>query len=305
MNNKTRAHIGSFRLRSLPLSVMGIILGMFLALAEGVFRPLPFALAIVTTLCLQILSNIANELGDTIHGTDTPERLGPHYSLQSGGLTIRELRQDVVIFTVLSCVAGLALVWSTFDLLWSRNGLIMIGAGAASVLAALGYTLGRHPYGYMAMGDIMVLIFFGFMSVGGCYFLMTGALPGAVLLPAASCGLFSVGVLNINNIRDMETDRATRITVPLLLGERGAKIYHALLIAAAFVTAGVYCLVVRSPWYTWAFMLLAPLFAGHVRRVFALRGRALDAALPQLAILALVFCLLFGMLQAAGSMFGV
>ena len=295
---KLKAHIRSFRLRTLPLSVAGIILGMFLALGEGIFRPLTFILAIATTLSLQILCNMANELGDTLSGTDTDERVGPQYSLQEGGLTTDELRRDIIAFVIISCLVGTGMIWSAFDLLWSQNGLIMIAVGAVTILAALGYTLGSHPYGYMGFGDIMVLIFFGLMSTGGCYFLMTGSLPGVVLLPATACGLLSVGVLNINNIRDIKTDSVNRITIPIIIGVHRAKIYHAILIGGAFVLSAIYCIAVESPWYSWLYLLLLPPFAAHVKAVFASQGRELDRTLPQLSILTLLFCLVFGVLQA-------
>ena len=291
----SRFYIRSFRLRTLPLSVAGIILGSLLAASDGCFDTAVFVLAVSTTLLLQILSNVANEYGDYIHGTDTAQRAGMRYSLSDGGLSLSDFRRMIVVLTVLGCISGLALLLTAMDVLFSRNGVVMLALGAAAVLAALGYTLVRHPYGYVGLGDLFVLLFFGFASTCGPYFLMCGRLDAAVFLPAAGCGLLAVGVLNVNNIRDIETDRATRRTVPIMLGERNAKIYHALLLAAAFAAFSAYRIIRSVGPQGWLFWITAPLFALHVCKLARRSGRQLDALLPELSILTLTLCILYGL----------
>lgn len=295
--NKIRYYISSFRLRTLPLSMSGIILGSVLAASDGCFDFAIFVLTVLTALFLQILANIANEYGDYVSGVDTPEHQRMSYPLVSGTLSASDFKVMIAVFVSLSCLSGLALVWAAFDAIYSRNGLIMIILGAAAVIAALRYTLGRHPYGYIGLGDLFVLLFFGLLSCMGSYFLMCGTVDAALLLPAFACGFLSVGVLNINNIRDMETDRAARRTLPLIMGEKAAKIYHIALIAAAFVFLVSYCILRPKGWHCYLFLLWSPFFALHIRRFMPLSGRDLDARLPELSILTLLLCTTFGVLQ--------
>ena len=295
--SKIRAYIRSFRLRTLPLSVAGIVLGTMLAAAAGEFHAGRFALAVVTVLLLQILSNVANELGDTLRGTDSDERQGMVYSLQSGEITIAAMKRLIIWLVVLSALSGVALIATSFEALFSREGLTMLGLGALAIVAALGYTLGRRPYGYMGLGDLFVFLFFGLLSTIGGYFLMCWQVDWSVALPAAACGLWSVGVLNINNIRDIESDRKNRITVPILLGVRGAKIYQCVLELLPFVLLSIYCALHCGEWADYLFWLLLPLYVVHLQGVWQAQGRQLDARLPQLSILTIVACVAFGALQ--------
>ena len=295
--SKLKAYIRSFRLRTLPLSVAGIVLGTLLAAADGEFHAGRFALAVVTVLLLQILSNVANELGDTLRGTDGDERQGMVYSLQSGEITIAAMKRLITWLIALSAVSGVALVATSFSALFSREGVTMLLLGALAIAAALGYTLGRRPYGYMGLGDLFVFLFFGLLSTVGGYFLMCWQVDWSVSLPAAACGLWSVGVLNINNIRDMESDRKNRITVPILLGERRAKIYQSLLELLPFVLLTVYCLLHEGTWSDYLFWLFLPLYVAHLVGVWRVEGRQLDARLPQLSLLTIAVCVAFGVLQ--------
>ena len=295
--SKLKAYIRSFRLRTLPLSVAGIVLGTLLAAADGEFHAGRFALAVVTVLLLQILSNVANELGDTLRGTDGDERQGMVYSLQSGEITIAAMKRLITWLIALSAVSGVALVATSFSALFSREGVTMLLLGALAIAAALGYTLGRRPYGYMGLGDLFVFLFFGLLSTVGGYFLMCWQVDWSVALPAAACGLWSVGVLNINNIRDMESDRKNRITVPILLGERRAKIYQSLLELLPFVLLTVYCLLHEGTWSDYLFWLFLPLYVAHLVGVWRVEGRQLDARLPQLSLLTIAVCVAFGVLQ--------
>lgn len=295
--SKVKYYIESFRLRTLPLSVSGVILGSLLAIPAGNFKVTTFVLAIVTTLLLQILSNMSNELGDTLHGTDTEEREGPQYSLQSGTLTIKDVKRMIVIFVLLSALSGIGLVASAFDALFSKDGILILAAGGFAIIAALCYTLGKHPYGYMGFGDIAVFIFFGLLSVIGANFLMSGFIDMSLLLPASACGLLITGVLNINNTRDMETDKENRRTIPTIIGEQKAKIYQVLLEILPFVCMVAYCIIKESSWYGYLFLLMLPFFIKHLKQIFALSGRDLDPLLPELSKMTLVFCALSGILQ--------
>lgn len=297
MTKKLSAYVASCRLRTLPLSVAGILSGTLLACAEDEFHALRFVLAVVTVLLLQILSNVANELGDTLHGTDRDDRKGMTYSLQSGALTVADLRRLIVWLVVLSAVSGVALVASSFNALFSREGIVMLVLGGCAILAALGYTLGRHPYGYMGLGDLFVFLFFGLLSTMGAFFLMTGRVDAVVALPAAACGLLSVGVLNINNMRDADTDRKTRITIPVLIGERRAKVYQTLLETLPLAALAAYCAIRDSRWPAYLFLLFVPLFAVHIYGVWRSTDSQLDRRLPELSVLTLALCICFGILQ--------
>ena len=294
--SKFKAYLRSFRLRTLPLSVAGIVLGTMLAASDGAFHAGRFALALLTVLLLQILSNVANELGDTLRGTDSDERQGMVYSLQSGEISIAAMKRLIIWLIALSALSGVALVATSFEALFSREGVVMLVLGALAIVAALGYTLGRHPYGYMGLGDLFVFLFFGLLSTIGGYFLMCWQVDWRVILPASACGLWSVGVLNINNIRDMESDRKNRVTIPILLGERGAKIYQCVLELLPFVLLTAYCHLRQSP-YPYAILVFLPLYVVHLYGVMRATGRELDPRLPQLSLLTIAACVAFGVLQ--------
>ena len=294
--SKLKAYIRSFRLRTLPLSVAGIVLGTLLVAADGEFHAGRFALAVVTVLLLQILSNVANELGDTLRGTDSDERQGMVYSLQSGEVSIAAMKRLIIWLVALSALSGVALVATSFEALFSREGVVMLVLGALAIVAALGYTLGRHPYGYMGLGDLFVFLFFGLLSTVGGYFLMCWQVDWRVALPASACGLWSVGVLNINNIRDMESDRKNRVTIPILLGERGAKIYQCVLELLPFVLLTAYCHLRQSP-YPYAILVFLPLYVVHLYGVMRAKGRELDRRLPLLSLLTVATCVAYGVLQ--------
>lgn len=294
--SKFKSYLRSFRLRTLPLSVAGIVLGTMLAASDGAFHAGRFALALLTVLLLQILSNVANELGDTLRGTDSDERQGMVYSLQSGEISIAAMKRLIIWLVALSALSGVALVATSFEALFSREGVVMLVLGALAIVAALGYTLGRHPYGYIGLGDLFVFLFFGLLSTIGGYFLMCWQVDWRVILPASACGLWSVGVLNINNIRDMESDRKNRVTIPILLGERGAKIYQCVLELLPFVLLTAYCHLRQSP-YPYAILVFLPLYVAHLYGVMRASGRELDPRLPQLSLLTIAACVTFGVLQ--------
>ena len=197
----------SMRLRTLPLSLAGVCLGIMLAAADYHVSLKVALLIMLTTVCLQILSNISNELGDSLSGVDSDRRSGPHYSLSEGILTIKDMKRLIAIVAVVCALSGLLMLKTSFGTLFALEPLCLIILGAAAMGGAVKYTLGRNPYGYRGLGDISVFTFFGIVSVLGAYFVAAHTIPSLLmLLPAVAIGCFSVGVLNVNNMRDVKSD---------------------------------------------------------------------------------------------------
>lgn len=293
---KIKYYIASFRLRTLPLSLSGIFMGTLLANADGFFNSMAFALAVATTLCLQILSNLANELGDLQKGTDNTERLGPIRSIQSGALTLSEFKRTILVFIILSVISGSALVYTAFNSLFSQDGMIMLLLGGASIIAAIKYTVGKSAYGYHGLGDLFVFLFFGLLSVTGSYFLMTHKINALLFLPASAIGLLSTGVLNLNNMRDINNDRTCgKRTLPVMIGIHRAKIYHFILIIGAFLCMNGYAISRERGICGFLFLITLPLFIIHLKKVAREEGRALDPQLKVLSLSTLLFALLSGL----------
>lgn len=294
--SKFGASVKSMRLRTLPLSLSGILMGVFLAAADYKVNYLTVVFLILTAICLQILSNLSNELGDTLRGTDNADkRQGMHYSLMDGGLTIPDMKKLIGLFIVLSCIMGLLMIRFSFGTLLSLEAILFVLLGGAAIKAAMSYTLGRNPYGYNAMGDVYVFIFFGIITVLGGYFLCAHEIPAwKLLLPAISIGCFSVAVLNVNNIRDMKTDALTRETVAIKLGEKNAKIYQSALIVIGWICMMVFCsLKIFDIWH-YLFVLTMPLFILHIKGVWARTDKDLDPMLPLLVMSTFAFSILSG-----------
>ena len=186
------------------------------------------------------------------------------------------------------CLSGLLMVYCSFGELLAWTPILLLLLGAAAIWAAMHYTLGKHPYGYRGLGDIFVFIFFGLVSVAGGYFVCAHSLPALIFLPASAIGFFSVGVLNVNNIRDMRSDVATRVTVAIRMGERRARIYQTVLIAAGWVC------ILSFPWPRCLFLLTLPLYALHLKGVWTRTDRALDPMLPLLVLSTFALSLLAG-----------
>lgn len=290
---KAKYYIASFRLRTLPLSVAGIISGSLLARADGYFHLPTFLLALATTLCLQILSNLCNELGDLQKGTDNADRLGPIRSIQSGALSLKEFKRTILLFVLFSVGFGSVLVYTAFESLLTRDGIIMLLLGAAAIAAAIKYTVGKGAYGYRGLGDLFVFLFFGLLSVMGAYFLMSHRVDALVFLPASSIGLLSMGVLNLNNMRDMKNDRRCgKRTIPVIIGIKRAKVYQFALIIAAFVCMTIYTVLHDCRPEKFLFLLTLPIFVLHLKQVAQSKGRALDAQLKVVSLSTLLFALL-------------
>jgi 1,4-dihydroxy-2-naphthoate octaprenyltransferase len=290
--SKLKYYIKSFRLRTLPLSVSGIVMGSFIAFSEGKFNVYTFIFAIATTLSLQILSNLANELGDIKKGTDNANRLGPIRSLQQGKLSISNIRQMIFLFIMLSIVFGLSLIYTVWDVL-TLNSLLFIFLGLLSILSALAYTMGKNAYGYKGLGDIFVFVFFGLVSTVGSCFLMSNSINFAIFLPAFSVGFLSVAVLNLNNMRDVENDKNHgKITIPVKIGLRKAKIYHIFLIISAFVAMICYMNKIDANFSAYLFILSFPIFLFHISAITKETGKILDRQMPILTFLTLLFTVL-------------
>ena len=295
--NLTRIWIKAFRLRTLPLALSATILGSFLGYAENRFKWGVFIFGSLTTLFLQILSNLANDYGDAKKGTDNEKRLGPLRVTQSGLVSRQQIRIMIGFFVFLSLVSGSLLIW--FGL---RGGDFMIYSlflllGFSAIFAAIKYTIGKRPYGYVGFGDIMVFIYFGILGVAGTYFLHTQSLHLSILLPASSVGLFSAGVLNLNNLRDHENDAANgKNTLVVRMGVPWAKTYHVILLLTALILAVLYTILHFKSYYQLIFLLPLPLLISDISKVITNTVPIeLNAELKKLAVATLLFSLSFGL----------
>lgn len=256
--------IEAFRLRTLFLSFSLIIMGSTIAYSEGIFDMMTFVLALATTLFLQILSNIANDYGDAVNGADFAGRVGPMRQVQSGAISQNEMRRAIVVFSLLSLISGVVLLVHCKSVLGWSVFLKMFLLGIASIVAAICYTVGKKPYGYMGLGDIFVFVFFGLVGVEGSYVLYSGELSWWVMLPATSIGMLSMAVLNMNNMRDMQSDkRSGKNTLIVRYGIVWGKKYQTVLILGAFVVMAVYivtCGVVSQ----YIYLIALPIFIRHL-----------------------------------------
>jgi len=290
----TKAVIRSMRLRTLPLSTAGIVLGIMLACAEHSVPWYVILLTILTTVSLQILSNMSNELGDWLNGVDGKGREGPKYGIEGGGLTEDEMRSCIRIMVLVCCILGLGMIRASFGTILRIESECLVALGAAAIWAAMHYTLGNKPYGYRGLGDIFVFLFFGLVPVAGGFFVCSHQIDFSTLIPGAAIGLFSVGVLNVNNMRDMKSDAATRVTVPLKLGEHRAKIYHTILIVGGWCLMLLYTILFTNGWLPYLYIITLPLYAKHLAGVWKRSERELDPMLPMLVISTFIFALLAG-----------
>ncbi len=288
--------VAAARLRTLPLAFASIFLGSLLAASQGHFDSLVFVFSLLTTLFYQVLSNFANDYGDGIKGTDQ-ERKGEARAVASGTISAKDMRFAVRLFVILSLLSGSFLsFWACRDL-----GLeYQLGFTALGILAtwsAVNYTVGDSAYGYKGLGDLFVLLFFGFVGVGGSYFLHTQSWSWLVLLPGTSLGFFAMAVLNLNNMRDRETDaKSGKQTLALSLGEQGAKAYHALLLILGFDAAFLYNrLLPSSIWQNLYFISLPFLILNLLSVLKAKKPEDYEPLLKKMALTTLLFSVLFGL----------
>ena len=262
---KIKVYLQSFRLRTLPLSVSGILLGTS-AVKTNISTKI-FIFNLLTAVLLQISANLANELGDLLHGTDSQQQNRKAYALQEGKISIFEMKMLIVAFCILSILSGLTLLFLSLGNLWNLKGLIFILLGGLSIVAALKYTLGKRAYGYHYGGDLSVFVFFGLISVNGTFFLQTAECSLFVLWLSIAMGLLCVGVLNLNNIRDFDNDLLfKKYTV--------ATVYQAILLFAATII-----LLLNGLWVA---LIVLPVFSWHI---FILqKGKNLDTQMPLLSL---------------------
>jgi 1,4-dihydroxy-2-naphthoate octaprenyltransferase len=290
-----KAWLNAIRLRTLPLALASIAMGSFLGAAEGHFDVTIFILAVITTIFLQILSNLANDFGDSMHGADSVERTGPIRSVQSGEISASAMKRAIIITSLLSLLSGIGLLLKAINNI-NVAFLVFMMLGIAAILAALGYTMGKKPYGYAGLGDLFVLIFFGLVGVLGTCYLFTGNFKSIDILPALTSGFFATAVLNINNIRDIDSDKlAGKKSIPVRFGRDNAVIYHWFLLFTGIFLTIIYTILNYNSPFQWIFLLTLPLF---VKNAFDVKNKhlaaELDPSLKKMAILSLLFTIFFG-----------
>lgn len=293
---KLNTWLRAARPRTVLLSFSGVMMGGFLALTQDLFYPSVIVFASFTAVLLQILSNLANDLGDFKKGTDNSRRKGPQRELQSGSISEKEMKTGIAIVGLASLLSGGLLLLSVF--LTSSNLVdiaVFAALGIAAILAALLYTLGKRPYGYRGLGDLFCFIFFGWAAVFGTYYLATKNLDFSILLPASAMGFMSNAVLNINNMRDFENDRASgKNSLVVKIGLQRAYIYHLILIIGAFAALTLFCIIKQLSWYCYSFWLLAPLFANDLVQIKKTEPTQLDPLLPKQVVKTFLLVLVFG-----------
>lgn len=285
---KTAAWISAARLRTLPLSLSGILVGSALAFPVGQFHSGIFWLAMATTLGLQILSNFANDYGDGVKGTDNEERIGPVRALQSGVITDKEMKKGIIFTSVITAIVALLLIYLSFGKDNFLLSLLFIGLGASAITAAIKYTVGESAYGYRGLGDLFVFVFFGLISVLGVNFLMTKEFNFWLLLPAFTIGLLSSAVLNLNNMRDENSDRnANKNTLVVLFGKKFAKGYHISLLLISFLSLLIFLIGYfgyRNLWIFLPLLAFIPLLI-HLKKVVHYKDPSiLDPELKKVAL---------------------
>jgi 1,4-dihydroxy-2-naphthoate polyprenyltransferase len=295
--SKIKIWIKAFRLRTLPLALSSVMMGSFLAFAQGYFRWHIFLLATLTTLFLQILSNLANDYGDAIHGTDSEKRIGPQRITQSGLVTKKQMQIMIVLFMFLALLSGSLLIFTGLSQTSWKTILIFFILGLSAIYAAITYTIGKNPYGYIGLGDVFVFVYFGVVGVAGTCYLHVHAFDPWILLPASAIGLLSAGVLNLNNMRDIENDSLSgKKTLVVHIGSKAAKIYHLVLVSLSVVSSLIYTIIQFNSVYQFLFILTCPLFALNIIVVMKNTDPLeLNRELKMLAFSTFVFSLTFGL----------
>lgn len=296
--------IQAARLRTLPLSISGIIIGSFTArwrlLSEGSKWDWQiFALAMLVTILYQILSNFANDYGDGIKGTDRLRTKNAEIRMvASGKISAQKMKSAVIITAGLSLLATITLLYKAFIPSYLPEFFIFLGLGILCILAAIGYTIGKNSYGYMGLGDVMVFIFFGIVSVGGSYFLFTKTWSWDILLPASAVGMLSTAVLNLNNMRDMESDRLSgKKTFALKIGFRNAMIYQIVLMQLPLIFILIFLMMnnlhTKKGYYPFIVMIMFFPMTALRRKIMQTKDpKELDPFLKQTAIITLATAIL-------------
>ncbi|ASV28814.1 1,4-dihydroxy-2-naphthoate octaprenyltransferase [Maribacter cobaltidurans] len=292
---KFKAWINAARLRTLPLSISGILVGSALASYYGNFDLVIFWLAIFTTIGFQVTSNFANDYGDGIKGTDNQNRIGPKRMLQSGLLSRKALKRGIVVSIIIDVLLVVSLLFFSFgrdELGWILFFLIL---GGLSIWAAIKYTIGKNAYGYQGLGDIFVFLFFGLVGVLGSMFLFIKTIPLSSLFPAIAIGLLSAAVLNLNNLRDHQSDKESgKNTLVVKIGFLNGKLYHLVLLAVAFLSILMFMIITANNWKEYIGLLAFIPIIFHATKVKSIKNPAmLDPELKKLALSTFLMALLF------------
>ena len=287
-------------MRTLPLSVSGIIVGSALAFSSVGFNALLFGFLMLTTILLQVLSNFANDEGDFEHGTDNAERVGPQRGLQAGGLSLKEMKCGVAVAAVVAFISGVAMLYTAFGI--DANFWAFLAFGILTIIAALRYTMGRNPYGYRGLGDVMVLVFFGWATTIGSYYIICQQITWQILVLGFGIGFLSMGVLNINNMRDAETDAKTgKRTIIVKLGVKFGQVYHLILCVLGVSAFAVCILADRKPLALLWILPPAVLLIMHGIRIFTCSNvKTIDPELKKLSLSTLLMAVLFGAMIIIG-----
>ena len=301
-NEKLKMWWETARPKTLPLALASIFTGSALgywANPQG-FNGLVMALCLLTTILLQVLSNFANDYGDHQKGSDTEERIGPLRGIQKGEISAKELKWGLILMVVASFLSGSFLIGIAYENL--SDLLAFAGLGILAIVAAITYTVGAKPYGYMGLGDLSVLVFFGLLGVGGTYYLQTHGIDSLIILPAIGSGLLASAVLNINNLRDIEQDaKAGKNTLAVRLGAYKGRVYHCILLSVAALCYLAFAVATAISWTNYLFILAMPLLAKHA--IFVYRSQQPSELRPMLAQMSMI-SLLINILFSLGLLIG-
>ncbi|MGB5318378.1 1,4-dihydroxy-2-naphthoate octaprenyltransferase [Eudoraea sp.] len=291
---KLKAWLGAARLRTLPLSLSGIIVGTTLAHIAGKEDSLIFILALFTTVALQVTSNFANDYGDGVKGTDGLDRIGPKRALQGGQLSRRELKNGIIVAVVSCLLLVLLLLYVAFKEQFVHF-LIFFALGLLSIWASIKYTVGKNAYGYRGYGDVFVFLFFGLLSVLGTQFLFTQTIPFDSFLPAFTIGFLSTSVLNLNNLRDFASDKkAEKNTVIVKMGISKGKTYHYILLSSAIICWLLYLSRHFSSWENAISMIAFIPIIFHLKAVRGIEDpKYFDPELKKVALSTFLLAILF------------
>ncbi len=284
--SNTKAWFEAARLRTLPLSVSGILVGSFYAFSQGFSNWAILAFALITTLGLQVLSNFANDYGDGVKGTDNEHRIGPARAIQSGAISIDAMKKGIIITALLTLIAAVLLIYTSFGKENFAYSVFFFFLGLAAIAAAIKYTVGNSAYGYRGLGDIFVFIFFGLVSVLGCYFLFAKNIDSYIVLPAIALGLLSVAVLNLNNMRDQVGDALSgKNTLVVKMGSQRAKMYHYAIVVTALVLTLAFAVLSQFKPMQYIFLIAYLPFLIHLKTVVKNTvPRELDPELKKVAL---------------------
>lgn len=289
--------IEAARVRTLPLSVSGIILGSFYAMSQSMFNWNIVFFALTTTLGLQILSNFANDYGDGVKGTDNEDRVGPKRAIQSGVITPKQMMRAMKITSLLTIFSATLLIYYSFKEEYLIYSLTFLFLCFIAIASAIRYTVGNTAYGYRGYGDVFVFVFFGLVSTLGIYFMFAKEIDPLLILPACAIGLLSVGVLNLNNMRDEESDKKVKKnTIVVKIGGAKAKVYHYFLVITAMLLILIFAYLKDFHFDQYLFLLAYIPLTFHLLKVYRNKNpKELDPELKKLALSTFVLSILLSL----------